>query len=149
MQVAPPQQQQQQASCIVSHDSRMLLQQLLQPWAALQVQQLLLSSTLEAVGACMFGLLGIVSTVSSLDATVGAAAFRSFLQPVLLQMLPHVQGMISRFGSGNAAGDSSSSSSSAASSSADDLRPISMLERGMPQLMMVLVEAGETRLVAD
>jgi hypothetical protein len=130
------------SSSIVTPDIRSLLESLLQPWSLLQVQQLLLVTTPEATAAALYGLLGLCSTMDYLDPAATAAATSSLLQPVLLQLLPHVQGIIS-----GAGGGSSSSSSrrpgSSSSSAADDAWRISTMERRLSQLLLALSDGGE------
>jgi hypothetical protein len=81
-----------------------------------------------------------MSTLDYLDPAVAAAAPGCLLQPVLLQLLPHVQDIIS--------GAGSSSSSSTAADSADDAWRITTIERGLSQLLLVLSDGGENTLAA-
>jgi hypothetical protein len=156
--VAPQQQKQvqEQQLCVVGPASRILLQQLLQPWALLQVQQLLLLVDPDAGSNCTYGLLSILSTLDYLDPAVASSAQLSLLQPVLLQMLPHAQAISCRVREGCAADGSGSSSSNSRSSrrssrssnacstsgsGASGMHAM-MIGGGMWQLIMVLAEAG-------
>jgi hypothetical protein len=84
-----------------------------------------------------------MSTLDYLDPGVVAAATRSLLHPVLLQLLPHVQGIISG-SSNNSSSSSSRTGSAAAADSADDAWRIITIERGLSQLLLVLSEGGKS-----
>jgi hypothetical protein len=138
----PPQQQQQQ--------QQRTLDRLLPPMAVMLVQLVCGISDLEHKSMGLFVLVPVVHAAATLGEAVHLSVLRSLAEPVLLQLLPHMQDLLHSSGcakwhvssSGSSGGTSSSSGGRSGTTVAyGDL--YAAVEQSLSQLLLLLAQGGE------
>jgi hypothetical protein len=126
------------------------LEPLLQPWALVQVQLMQLSGMQRAAPGWLvnssYVLMSLFELAQRKGDTARIALNHMFLQPVLLQLLPHLQDVCNIWGTADTSTASSSSSSGRLSQAAAGLarRPgdVIQLQKNLSQLLVSLVNEG-------